>query len=115
MFKKNPFAGKDKRLFSSIAFPFSIFSLFCLVLTNETTPYAVSNTPPNTKRAAWLSSVISLLAPKYAIEKNIKSEKTTPRSVKKACLIPLDMLVSNNIKNKGPKEKDKRNVTMCLQ
>jgi len=44
----------------------------------------------------------------YAIEKNIKSEKTTPRSVKKACLIPFDMLVSSNIKNKGPNEKDKR-------
>ena len=40
--------------------------------------------------------------------KKIKSEKTTPRSVKKACLIPFDMLVSNNIKNNGPKENDKR-------
>jgi hypothetical protein len=28
--------------------------------------------------------------------------------VKKACLIPFDMLVSSNIKNNGPKEKDKR-------
>ena len=44
---------------------------------------------------------------RYLAEKNIKSENTTPRSVKNACLTPFDMLVSSKIKNNGPKEKDR--------
>ena len=52
-----------------------------------------------------MSSVISLLALKYAIEKNIKWKKP-PRSVKRQ-LTPFDMLVSSNIKIMDQK-KDKR-------
>ena len=34
------------------------------------------------------------------------SEKTTPTSIKKACLIPFEMLVSSKTKNNGPNEKE---------
>ena len=36
------------------------------------------------------------------------SEKTTPTSNKKACLIPFEILVSSKIKNNGPNEKERR-------
>ena len=38
--------------------------------------------------------------------KNVTSEITTPTSIKKACLMPLEILVSSRIKNNGPKENE---------
>ena len=52
--------------------------------------------------------MISLLAQKYATEKKVMSAATTPTSIKKACFMPFEILVSRRIKNSGPKENDNR-------
>ena len=82
---------------------------WALVLIKESKPYDESITPPKINSAGWFCSVIILLAPKYATVKKTKSEKTTPKSMKKAFFKPLEILVSKSIKNNGPNEKDKMN------